>query len=123
MIADEQRIASLRDRLEIALEALVPDLAVNGDRRHRLAGNLHVSAAGAPNDQVVAQLRETVAISTGAACASGADAPSHVLKAMGLPTWRQEGALRIGLGRLNTETEIDFAADTIATAIRTVRAL
>jgi cysteine desulfurase len=96
-------------------------LAVNGDQASRLAGNLHISAREAPNDQVVARLRGVVSISTGAACASGADAPSHVLRAMGLPAWRQEGALRIGVGKFNTVEEIDVTAEAIAVAIADVR--
>lgn len=123
MVNDERRIAALRDRLETRILEITPDVLVNGDRGHRLAGNLHISARNAPNDIVVAQLRNTVAISTGAACASGADAPSHVLRAMGLDLWRQETALRIGVGRFNTEAEIDFAAEAISEAIRVVRSL
>ena len=122
MAIDEPRIAGLRDRLLKGLRAAIPDLVVNGPEAQRLAANLHISVPNAPNDQVVAQLRETVAISTGSACASGVDTPSHVLRAMGLPTWRQESALRIGVGKFNTEVEIDFAAAEIATAIRRVRA-
>lgn len=121
MIEDEARIGRLRDQLQDWLLAAVPDVAVNGDQTSRLAGNLHLSARGAPNDQVVARLWGKVSISTGAACASGADAPSHVLRAMGLPEWRQEGALRIGVGKFNTGPEIEQAADAIATAIRDVR--
>ena len=75
MVADEVRISELRNRLEGQLLATTDDLVVNGDRNNRLAGNLHISARDAPNDMVVAQLRNTVAISTGAACASGAGAP------------------------------------------------
>jgi cysteine desulfurase len=122
MAVDEPRIQGLRDRLLNALRAAIPDLVVNGPAVERLAGNLHISVPGAPNDQVVAQLRETVAISTGAACTSGVDAPSHVLRAMGLPAWRQETALRIGVGKFNTEAEIDFAASEIAAAAKRVRA-
>ena len=121
MVEDEAAIAQLRDRLQAQLLDAVPDLAVNGDQNSRLAGNLHVSARNAPNDQVVARLRGKVSISTGAACASGADAPSHVLRAMRLPEWRQEGALRIGVGKFNTVEEIDVAADLIAEAIHDVR--
>lgn len=119
--ADEPAIEQLRDRLQAKLFDLVPDMIINGDQRLRLAGNLHISARDAPNDQVVAQLRGKVSISTGAACANGADAPSHVLQAMGLPAWRQEGALRIGMGKFNTVEEIDVAADAIAQAITAVR--
>lgn len=121
MAADEVRIGALRDRLAAHLDSLVPDTVVNGALAPRLACNLHVSFRGAPNDQVVAQLRHAVAVSTGAACASGVDTPSHVLVAMGLPVWRQETALRIGVGKFNTEAEIDQAAEAIAAAVQIVR--
>lgn len=118
---DETRIASLRDRLQTALMEAVPGLAVNGDRDCRLSHNLHISVPGVPNDAVVARLRRKVAISTGAACSSGAQEPSHVLRAMGLSEDIQEGALRIGLGKFNTLEEIDQAAEEIANAINAVR--
>lgn len=121
MTADEPRIAALRDRLADRLASLEPGMTVNGALNPRLACNLHVSFEGAPNDQVIAQLRNTVAVSTGAACASGADAPSHVLSAMGLPSWRQQTALRIGVGKFTTAAEIDRAAEMIATAVQLVR--
>lgn len=121
MADDEARIAKLRDRLQVSLLEAVPDLVVNGNQTSRLAGNLHLSAKDAPNDQVVARLRGTVSISTGAACASGADAPSHVLRAMGVPAWRQDGALRIGVGKFNTLEDIDMASAAIAQAICDVR--
>lgn len=121
MFEDEARIVGLRDRLQSSLLERVPNIVINGDLNSRLAGNLHISPRDAPNDQVVARLRGKVSISTGAACASGADAPSHVLRAMRLPEWRQEGALRIGVGKFNTVEEIDVAADMIAQAIHDVR--
>ena len=122
MAVDESRIGALRDRLEELLCLAVPDIVVNGDREHRLNHNLHVSVPGLPNDAIVARLRQHVAISTGASCASGTDGPSHVLRAMRLPGGVQEGALRIGLGKFNTATEIEQAAAHIAAAIRTVGA-
>jgi cysteine desulfurase len=121
MMEDEPRIAALRDRLEAALRRLVPELIVNGDREHRLSNNLHISAPGVPNDAIVGRLRRSVAISTGAACTSGAHTPSHVLQAMGLSDELQEGALRIGVGKFNTLEDIDRAASEIASAIDTIR--
>lgn len=121
MIEDEPRVAALRDRLESALLRLVPNLIVNGDREHRLSNNLHISAPGVPNDAIVGRLRRSVAISTGAACASGAYSPSHVLQAMGLSDELQEGALRIGVGKFTTIEDIDRAASEIASAIDAVR--
>ncbi len=120
---DEGRIASLRDRLQARLMAGVDGLTVNGGTAHRVAGNLHISVPGIQNDVVTAQLDGVVAISTGAACVSGVDQPSHVLRAMGLEPWRQEGALRISLGKFTTEEEVDRAAEAIITAVRDVRTL
>lgn len=122
MAEDEPRIAALRDRLQSELIASIPDLAVNGDLSCRLSGNLHVSVPGIPNDALMARLRKTVAISTGSACTSGAHGPSHVLQAMGLSEALQEGALRIGVGKFNTEDEIDRAAKEIVSAVEAVKA-
>ncbi len=118
MAADEPRIAAMRDRLQELLLADIPGLIVNGDLANRLGNNLHVAVPGIPNDAVVARLRNHVAISTGAACASGAQTPSHVLRAMRLPEVVQEGALRIGLGKFNTDGEVARAATHIAAAVR-----
>jgi len=121
MAADETRIRDLRDRLQLVLQAEIPDLVVNGDQRNRLGGNLHISIPGVPNDAVISRLRNAVAISTGAACVSGTQAPSHVLQAMGLPDVLQEGALRIGIGKFNTEDEIHWAAEQLVASITLVR--
>lgn len=121
MAQDERRIAGLRDRLQMLLCQGLPGLVVNGDVTHRLAGSLHVSAPGAPNDVVVANLRDLVALSTGAACVSGVDAPSHVLQAMRLEPWRQDTALRMGLGRFTTPEEVDRAAQALIATVQHVQ--
>jgi cysteine desulfurase len=118
--ADDKRIRERRDRLEASLIREVPGIVVNGNRRHRLPHNLHLSLPGIPNDAVIARLRNNVAVSTGAACSSGAQTPSHVLKAMGLSEDMQDGAIRIGLGKNTTRDEVDRAADEIVAAIREV---
>jgi len=120
MAADEPRIGALRDQLEARLRQAIPGLMINGDRGRRLGNNLHISVPDAPNDAVIAHLRDKVAISTGAACMSGTDAPSHVLRAMKLPAWRQDGALRISLGKFNTDEDIERAAQAIIAAVRAV---
>ncbi|MFA9199575.1 MAG: cysteine desulfurase family protein [Cypionkella sp.] len=117
----EPHLRSVRDRLETALLAELPDLVVNGDRARRLPHNLHVSVPGAPNHAVVARLRREVAISTGAACTSGAQEPSHVLRAMGLSDELQETALRISPGRGTSLQDADRAAEAIIRAARAVR--
>lgn len=119
--AEDQRfIRQCRDRLEARLVREFPDIVVNGNRSNRLCHNLHISLPGIPNDAVIARLRNKVAVSTGAACSSGAQTPSHVLKAMGLSERVQDGAIRIGLGKHTTGEEIDRAAAEIAAAVREV---
>lgn len=115
--ADESRLTRLRDELQSRLMAAVPGLRVNGALGSRLAGSLHVSTPHLPGDAAVASLWGRVAVSTGAACQSGVPGPSHVLSAMGIPEWARDGAVRIGLGRFNTEAEIEQAGDLLIAAL------
>lgn len=114
---DERRIAAMRDRMQARLVELVPDLVVNGGTASRLPGSLHVSTPHRSGEAAVSSLWGRVAISTGAACQSGVPGPSHVLSAMAVPDWVREGAVRIGVGRFNTDREIDEAAELIAEAL------
>jgi len=118
MQVDEARIASLRDTLQQRLLAGIPQLQVNGDQSQRLAGNLHISIPGIQNDMLVAQVRDQLAIATGSACSSGVEAPSHVLKALGLSPAAQAGALRLSLGKWTTPAEVQAAAVILITAIQ-----
>ncbi len=123
MDTDELLIAQQRDRLQYYLQNAIPELVVNGDLNHRLAGNLHISIPGIPNSAVIARVRHHLAISTGSACSSGVETPSHVLRGMNLPEEQIEGALRIGLGKFTTDEECDRAADYLITAIQTIQKL
>ena len=121
MERDEQAIATLRDKLQKLLQDKIPSLIVNGDITSRLAGNLHISIPGIPNSAIIARVRPQLAISTGAACSSGVEAPSHVLRAMNLSDDAIEGSLRIGLGKYTTESEIETAVHLLISAIDQVR--
>jgi len=121
MQADEWAIGNRRDQLQNLLLERVPNLVVNGDVAHRLAGNLHLSIPGIPNSAVIARIRHQLAISTGSACASGVEAPSHVLSAMNLAEDLIEGAFRIGLGKFTTDEEVVQAAKLLIAAIAQVR--
>jgi cysteine desulfurase len=114
------RLASLRDRLWNRLEAALPGIRRNGHPEHRLPGNLHVAFEGVRADALIADLPE-LAISSGSACASASGKPSHVLAALGLPKALAEGALRFGLGRGTTQTELDLATDRLIEAVRKLR--
>lgn len=123
MATDEARIAIQRNRLQHYLQQAIPELVINGNLNDRLAGNLHISIPGIPNSAIVARLRDRLAISTGSACSSGTIAPSPVLQAMQLADPVIEGALRIGLGKFTTDSEIDQAAVLLIDAVQQVWAV
>ena len=117
----EAQIASKRDRLQNLLLDKIPGLVINGDTTSRLAGNLHISIPDIPNSAVIARVRSQLAISTGSACSSGVETPSHVLQALNLPSEVIEGALRIGLGKFTTNEEIERTAEILSTAVSKTR--
>ena len=121
MAEDERAGATKRDRLQSLLLDKIPGLIVNGDTTSRLAGNLHISIPDVPNSAIIARVRSKLAISTGAACSSGVETPSHVLQALGLPANLIEGALRIGIGKFTTDEEIDRAAEILSSAVIQIR--
>jgi cysteine desulfurase len=119
---DHSRDAALRDRLLRRLSEAIPDLLLNGHRELRLPHNLHVSIPGVSCAALMAAVPE-VAVSAGAACASGEVEPSHVLKAMGIGGDRAASAIRFGIGgRFNTEEEIDRAAGLFIAAYKKLTA-
>ena len=120
MEEDETRIGQQRDRLAALLRDRFPEMSVNGDPTCRLAGNLHVAFPGVPNQAVVARLRFQLAVSTGSACSSGIEAPSHVLRAMGLPKHVLDGSLRLSLGKFTTDAEVEQAAHLLVAAVEDV---
>ena len=123
MVEDESAIAAKRDRLQKLLIDNIPDLVINGDLDSRLAGNLHIAIPGIPSSAVIARIHDQLAISTGAACSSGVETPSHVLRAMNLPEELIEGALRIGIGKFTTDEELDQAAIILSKTVFNIRSL
>ncbi len=121
MEADEKAIGQKRDRLQQLLMEKISELAINGDPQHRLAGNLNISIPGIPNSAAIARVRDRIAISTGSACSSGVETPSHVLKAMHLSEAVVEGSLRIGLGKFTTDQEVEAAANILTQAIDAIK--
>jgi cysteine desulfurase len=121
MLEDEQVIAAKRDRLQYLLLESIPDLTINGDLLHRLAGNLHISVPNIPNKAIISRIRNQLAIATGSACSSGVEAASHVLQAINLPINLIEGALRISIGRFTTDAEIDRAANILIAAVHSTQ--
>ena len=119
--AQAARIAPLRDLLFAELSARVDGLHVNGSMTHRLPNNLSVSIEGIDADALLTAMPE-LAISTGSACHSGADSPSHVVLALGRSRELAWGTLRFGLGRTTTEDDVHRAARMVADAVAVQRA-
>jgi cysteine desulfurase len=119
---DARRIAALRDRLESRLVAETsPGRArVNGDREHRLCGNLNVTFEGIDAEALMLALPR-LAISAGSACTSEGLHVSHVLRAIGLDPGDARGTIRFGVGRPTTEAEIEEAATMVVDAVRRLR--
>jgi cysteine desulfurase len=120
MAEESARLASLRDRLLDGLRARLSDVRVNGSLEHRLPHNLHVSFDGIEGEALLMALGD-LAVSTGSACASGSQAVSHVMAAIGATSDHASASIRFGLGRTTTAEEIDFAIDRVATVVSALR--
>lgn len=120
--ADARRAGALRDRLERAILAGLPEVQVNGDPARRLPNNLNVSIAGVDGESLLTGLAREVAVSSGSACSSSDLRPSHVLLALGVAEPLARAALRFGLHRFTTSQEIDDAAAAVVRAARELRA-
>ena len=107
----------LRDRLLDGLRARIGDVRVNGTLVQRLPHNLHVSFPGVEGEALLMALGD-IAVSTGSACSSGSQAPSHVLEAIGATSVDAGASIRFGLGRTTSSADIDFAIDRVATVVR-----
>ena len=120
MAEESARLASLRDRLLDGLRARLSDVRVNGSLEQRLPHNLHVSFDGIEGEALLMALGD-LAVSTGSACASGSQAVSHVMAAIGATSDHASASIRFGLGRTTTGDEIDFAIDRVATVVSALR--
>ena len=117
------RLAAMRDRLEQGLLARVPQAVVHGARAPRVANTCHISFPGAEGEHLILTLdMKGIACSSGSACKSGSSHPSHVLLSMGVPAAVAQTAVRMSLGRLTTEAEIDFVLEVVPPLVQKLRA-
>jgi cysteine desulfurase len=124
LAAEGARVAALRDRLEEGILARVPGTQVNGDRTARVPNTTNISFDRIEAESLLIALDlEGIAVSTGSACSSGTLEPSHVLRAMGLPTHRTQNSLRFSLGMFSTEEEVDRVVDVLPRLVEKLRAL
>jgi cysteine desulfurase len=122
--AEVARLRALRDRLETLLTARLPDLVVHGRGAPRVPHILHLSVPGTDSESMLMALDlKGVATSSGSACQSGSVTPSHVLSAMGLPPELGASAVRMSLGKLTDDAQIDRVAELFPEAVKSARAM
>ena len=122
MATELPHISGLRDRLETGLFSRLDELHLNGHPTERLCGNLNVAFGYVEGESLIMGLND-VAVSSGSTCTSAALEPSHVLKAMGVREDLAHGSLRFGLGRFNTEEEVDYVLDRVEEEVTRLRGL
>ncbi|HKR29405.1 MAG TPA: cysteine desulfurase family protein [Terriglobales bacterium] len=121
---DMARIANMRDRLESTLLEQIDEAGVNSGAARRVPNTSNIYFDHIEGEAMVIALDlKGLAVSTGAACSSGAIEPSHVLTAMGLPPERARASIRFSVGKHNTEDDIDFALSVIPGTIGRLREL
>jgi cysteine desulfurase len=124
MSADGVRVAALRDRLEAGILRDVPGTTINGARDPRVPNTTNISFERVEAESLLIALDlEGIAVSTGSACSSGTLEPSHVLKAMGLPSQRTQNSLRFSLGVFSTQEEVDRVVDVLPRLVEKLRGL
>lgn len=114
MEKDRAHCRALRAAFLETLTALLPDIAVNGDRERRLPGNLNIRFSGVDADSLLTALHRQVSASTGSACNAGLIEPSYVLRALGLNGDQIRSCIRFGFGRQSTMEEIKWSAKIVA---------
>src|SRR5580700_6559360 len=122
MPEETKRLRYLRDKLRSKLEAGLDEIYLNGSWEHRLPHSLNLSFAYVEGESLLMGIND-VAVSSGSACTSATLEPSYVLKALGLGDDIAHSSIRFGIGRFNTEAEIDYVADRVCETVERLREL
>jgi cysteine desulfurase len=124
MAYNAHKIGELRDYFQRQLLARIQNVHINGHSAERLYNNLNVSFPGCESGALLMSLdMRGIAASSGSACSSGSVEPSHVLRAMGLPTNVIQSAIRFSLGKNNTKEEIDYVLTILEESVHSLRNL
>ncbi|HEU4721376.1 MAG TPA: aminotransferase class V-fold PLP-dependent enzyme, partial [Gemmatimonadaceae bacterium] len=119
-----RRLATLRDRLEGAILARVPDAVIHGRGAPRAPHISNISAPGTESESMLIALDlRGIACSAGSACQSGSIEPSHVLDAIGVSTDVAKAALRFSLGALSTDASVDRLLEVFPVLVEKARRL
>ncbi|MEO8027754.1 MAG: IscS subfamily cysteine desulfurase [Bryobacteraceae bacterium] len=122
MSDEAARLSKLRDKLKNKLMAELDEVYINGSVEHRLPNNLNISFAYVEGESLLMGIND-VAVSSGSACTSATLEPSYVLKALGAGDDLAHSSIRFGLGRFNTEEEVDYVGDKVVDVVKKLREL
>src|SRR3954471_18244273 len=122
MAQESCRLAGLRNRLKDRIMNRLDETYINGTMEHRLPGNLNISFAYVEGESLLMGIND-IAVSSGSACTSATLEPSYVLKALGTGDDLAHSSIRFGLGRFNTEAEVDYVADKLVEVVTRLREL
>ncbi len=122
MPVESKRMAYLRDKLRSKLESELDEVYINGTMEHRLPNNLNISFAYVEGESLLMGIND-IAVSSGSACTSATLEPSYVLKALGAGDDLAHSSIRFGLGRFNTEEEVDYVAAKVIDVVKKLREL
>ena len=122
MAEDTKRVIALRTRLHDKIMGALDECYVNGSMEHRLPNNLNISFAYVEGESLLMGIND-VAVSSGSACTSATLEPSYVLKALGAGDDLAHSSIRFGLGRFNTEAEVDYVANKLIDTVLRLREL
>ncbi len=118
--AENVRLVALRERLRKRIMDRLEEVYVNGSVEHRLPGNLNISFNFVEGEAMMMAIKD-VAVSSGSACTSASLEPSYVLRALGVGDELAHSSIRFGLGRFNTEDEVDYVADLVVDKVKHLR--
>ena len=122
MAEESARLRKLRDRLKAGLQSKLDEVYINGSLEHRLPNNLNMSFAYVEGESLLMGIND-IAVSSGSACTSATLEPSYVLKALGVGEDLAHTSIRFGLGRFNTEEEVDYVTDKLVQVVTKLREL
>src|SRR5262249_31210651 len=118
--AESVKLAALRDRLMKRLQDKIEETYLNGHPVHRLPGNLNISFNFVEGEAMMMAIKD-IAVSSGSACTSASLEPSYVLRALGVEEDMAHSSIRFGLGRFNTEAQVDLVARLVVGKVKKLR--
>jgi cysteine desulfurase len=120
MIEEGERLTELRNKLQAGIFERLDEVFLNGHPTERLPGNLNLSFAYVEGESLLMGVSD-VAVSSGSACTSATLEPSYVIRALGTDEELAHSSIRFGLGRFNTEEEVDFVTDRVCGEVKRLR--